>query len=1248
MPDANELTLVEQPILTHLEEVLGYDVLAPQAAAGLRAGENQVVLRAHLVAALVQLNQIPEATANAIAAELLGKSSNEDWLSLLRGNYSRSVPGKEGHQTIRVVDLDDVSANTFVVTNQLSVKGTSYRIADVVIYINGLPIVVIEAKSAIGKKDVWDAIEDIAVYEHEVPRLFLTNAFNMATNGLVVRYGATGSPKSAWAEWKDPYPMSASAFKGNALELGLTALLEKKRLLDILAHFIVFENDPVTGTAVKKMCRYQQYRAVNKLVARVAEGKHKRGLIWHTQGSGKSLTMAFATLKLKFHRGLVSPHLDNPNILILTDRTNLDTQITQTFQACSLPNPEHAESINDLRKLIHSGSKGRVVLSTIHKFMDSEEPVKKSDDWVLLVDEAHRTQEKDLGAYLRLTFPDASAFGFTGTPVKKNDLNTQANFGAPGEAYLDRYSIEDAVADGATVPIRYLSRMALWTLEDAELNNLFDQTFLNEPKEVQNLLKARGVTRGDLARFELRIAIVAHDIWTHYRLNVQPDGFKAQIVCADRKACTVYKRCLDSVITAWLEKQGVPAGEAASQATAMSACIYSSNGKEDLKPGNADLVKYFLDEAAEKRAIERFKDPASPLAFLIVCDKLLTGFDAPIEQAMYLDSPLVDHGLLQAIARVNRRHGERKDHGIIVDYSGVTRSLRKALSSYKQEDVENALQDFDGLKKDLAVAHKNAFAFLKGAPRTDDVAADVMAAVALIPSEDRWYDFREAATAFLKAHAAVGSDPVRLEYREDAKFIAAVVAYGRMKFEQVVDLDFKSYSEKIRGMLAMHLEVTGLTTLVKLRGLSDAAFWTDFDDERRDGDVETAALRKASEIKRELTDRAAENPAQYATLAARVRALIRQMEQKQISAANALKEQERIVEAALETKIAYKQSGLDEHEFAIFSTIKSGASGAGKAPATLPAERFSKRAIDHLAAVFASWHHARVQDGTEAYKLGSQMEAKVVIELLELVARSPTPQLAIDLSEKQDPWPALHSKIIRATQRLIDAAKTDAEMREQSTSLLIRMVEPFLKKVLCLVAPKEYKKLAKSKKGLAAVIRCLQDLKRIPYLSHLTSEEFEKLQGWELRTSYDNAVRDVVPARISTTHHAQELPLEVWYSAFVLMLGVARHNAADLRAALVDQAEAGEDREENHDVESAPEDAAMQQLARDVAHLYREKDTAPSGWQDKPTVRDDLRQKAKRLLLKSESPDGAKRSKAERDHILDLIQQYAVIHYARP
>jgi len=306
---------------------------------------------------------------------------------------------------------------------------------------------------------------------------------------------------------------------------------------------------------------------VGKIVQRVIDGEHRRGLVWHTQGSGKSLTMVFAALKLKMHYTVDSAELKNPNIMVLTDRIDLDDQISSTFVACGLPNPDRAASIGDLHKAMRAGTDGLTVLSTIFKFQGSDKPVANSANWIVMVDECHRTQEKDLGAYLRATLPDARFFGFTGTPIKKNDKDTYENFGVVGEGYLDKYGIDDAVADGATVPIYYTGRKTDWHIDESKIDVLFDTWFAELPDEQLAEIKKRGVTLADLVKHPKRIELIAYDIWTHFKAFARPDGFKAQIVCYDREAVVLYKRALDKIIAADL-------GDAELAAN-MSACVYS-------------------------------------------------------------------------------------------------------------------------------------------------------------------------------------------------------------------------------------------------------------------------------------------------------------------------------------------------------------------------------------------------------------------------------------------------------------------------------------------------------------------------------------------------------------------------------------------------------------------------------------------------------------------------------------------------
>lgn len=451
-----EWTFAEKPVLDYLQSI-GYRYLKPAEHDKNRDGDNHVIFKPILTDALKRINGLSDRDTEAAYQELAGKSDNEEWTHILRGNYSRMVEGHNTKQTIRLIDFLNPANNTFTVTSQLYVKSEKPRIPDVVVYINGIPVIVIEAKSPLNwKNKTGEAFAQIKQYERDVPRLFYTNQFNIITDGTNCLYGSTGSPAKFYGTWKDPWPRNSAEF-GSALEQGLWSLLEPSRLLDLIAHFIVFERED--GRVIKKVCRYQQFRAVNKIVHRVAEENKRRGLIWHTQGSGKSLTMVFAALKLKKHQTVNSPALANPNIMVLTDRIDLDDQISDTFEACGLPNPERIKSVKDLRELLHTQAEGLMVLATIFKFQGSKKAIENSRNWIVLVDECHRTQEKDLGAYLRATLPDAQFFGFTGTPIKKTDKDTYANFGVEGEGYLDKYGIDDAVADGATVPIARTNRV---------------------------------------------------------------------------------------------------------------------------------------------------------------------------------------------------------------------------------------------------------------------------------------------------------------------------------------------------------------------------------------------------------------------------------------------------------------------------------------------------------------------------------------------------------------------------------------------------------------------------------------------------------------------------------------------------------------------------------------------------------------------------------------------------------------------
>ncbi|OIS90674.1 type I restriction endonuclease subunit R [Brucella cytisi] len=927
-----EWHFAERPTIEHLQ-AMGYGFVPYSERAGLRDGDNQVLFRPHLIAALMRINDIDQASAEAAYGELAAISDDEAWLKVLRGDYSRKVAGHDTRLTLRVIDFLNPANNQFTVTHQLRVKAEQTRRPDIVIYVNGIPLVVIEAKSPLNIKDkTGEAFEQIKQYERDIPRLFYSNCFNIITDGALVLYGATRSSSKYYAEWRDAWPKTDDDFSDQLVK-GLWCLLEPSRLLDLIAHYIVFEKTE-DGT-IKKMCRYQQFRAVNRIVDRVVEGKHRQGLIWHTQGSGKSLTMVFAALKLKTHRTINSEALTNPNILVLTDRVDLHSQISNTFIACGLPNPTPIESIKDLHDLIKDGKQGHTALSTIFKFQGSKTAIANSANWIVMVDEAHRTQEKDLGAYLRATLPDARFFGFTGTPVKKDDKDTYRNFGVVGENYLDKYGIDDAVADGATVPIYYTGRKTDWHIDEAKIDILFDTWFAGLDDDKLNELKKRGVRIEDLVKHPRRVELIAYDMWEHFKAYAQPDGFKAQIVAIDREAVILYKRALTKVIAEDLQSQGMDADEAAAQADAMSACVYSLN-QDDAKPSEdahkqairGDLRKYYLDSEAEKLAKKAFGRKESGLQFLIVCDKLLTGFDCPIESVMYLDKPLKEHGLLQAIARTNRVSDAKKRNGLIVDYIGVSSHLAEALATYRADDLKNAMRDLDDLRNQLRTAHAAVIVMLKPLKRKafgkDGLKQEYDAFVKVLGSEDKWFEFKSRARAFISLYETLSPDPSILEFTGDLKWVASFLLYGTQVFEKRQALDQMSYSEKIREMLDKHLEVTGLSVTVKLRHITDPDFWEDFETEdKTDEDLMTAAIRKTTELRKTVSERIDDSPHQYGKFSDRLRQLLERLDNAQLSWADKLKTAEELAKDISAEDVAYMEAGLSQGAYGILQILTS-------------------------------------------------------------------------------------------------------------------------------------------------------------------------------------------------------------------------------------------------------------------------------------------------------------------------------------
>ena len=421
-------------------------------------------------------------------------------------------------------------------------------------------------------------------------------------------------------------------------------MLKPSVILDILEHFTIFATDR-RNRRIKIIARYQQYEGANLIVNRVKESKVKKGLIWHFQGSGKSLLMVFAAQKLRH-----LPELKSPTVLIIIDRIDLDTQITATFNACDVPNLVATDSRDELERLLRQDTR-KIIITMMHKFAESDNVLNDRENIIALVDEAHRTQEGDLARKMRNALPKAFFFGLTGTPINKRDRNTFRTFSAEEDltGYLSRYSFEESLRDKATLPLHFEPRLLDVHVDREVIDAEFNAMTETLSEEQRALLVQKAAQMSVFLKSPERVRKIVEDIVHHFKEKIEPQGFKAQIVCPDRFACEQYKQELDKFI---------PPDE--------SVVVISINHSDD----DAFKRKYRMDRDEQEKILDRFRDPKDPLKFVIVTAKLLTGFDAPILQAMYLDKAMKDHNLLQAICRTNRVYKD-KTHGLIVDYYGV-------------------------------------------------------------------------------------------------------------------------------------------------------------------------------------------------------------------------------------------------------------------------------------------------------------------------------------------------------------------------------------------------------------------------------------------------------------------------------------------------------------------------------------------------------------------------------------------------
>jgi type I restriction enzyme, R subunit len=923
--------VAELALLEWLGE-LGWSVLpGPSIAPGESGAEREtyrdVVLRGRLHAALAQLN--PDLSANALDAverKLLARESpalvleNRRLHRLLVDGVEVEVPADGGDVRgvlARVIDFEHPEANDWLAVNQLTVEeGHAHRRPDVVLYVNGLPLVVVELKNPADEDaTIWSAHNQLQTYKLEIPSLLVTNVLLAVSDGVDARLGTLTGEKEWFLPWRTVDGEALAPAGANLLAVLAQGVFAKERLLELVRHFVVFEDDG--ANVLKKVAGYHQFHATLKAVettvhATRPEGDRRAGVVWHTQGSGKSLTMTFFAGKL-----VLEPALGNPTIVVLTDRNDLDDQLFAVFSRSAellRQAPVQARDRADLRELLSVAS-GGIVFTTIQKFV----PEEKGDRFPLLTDrrnviviadEAHRSQYDFVDGFarhLRDGLPNAAFVAFTGTPVELEDRDTRNVFGD----YIDVYDIHQAVDDGATVRIYYESRLARLDLKPEErpkLDEAFEEVTEGEEEPRREKLKSKWAQLEAVVGTEKRLQLIATDIVEHFEQRLEAMDGKAMVVCMSRRICVDLHDQIARLRPDW-EINVVMTGSA-SDPPEWQRHIRSKSGREELAG--------------------RFKDPDDPFRLVLVRDMWLTGFDAPSLHTMYVDKPMRGHGLMQAIARVNRVFRD-KPGGLVVDYLGIADDLRKALSTYTESGGRGA----GAVDQTEAVAvmlekHEICRALFHGfdysAARTPGGLLNLLASAQehVLAQETGRERFVQAVVELSKSFALSVPRDEALAIRDEVGFFQAVKAAlvkteaGRERAEE--DLD-----HAIRQIVAGAIAPGEVIDVFSAAGLPkpDISLLSDeFLAEVRELPQRNLAVELLQKLLNdEIKTRSRKNLVQSRSFAEMLEAAVRRYQAKAIEAAQVIEELIALAKELREADRRGEELGLNDDELAFYDAL---------------------------------------------------------------------------------------------------------------------------------------------------------------------------------------------------------------------------------------------------------------------------------------------------------------------------------------
>ena len=769
-----------------------------------------------------QINEVVRRITTPAANSLF--EANREIHELLLENTSVSENRKTGERspTVKFIDFKNPENNSFIAVSQykVNIPGTEkHIIPDIVLFVNGLPLVVVECKSPAIADPITEAITQLMRYSNRRgekegnERLFWYNLFMVATSNQIAKYGSITAEYEHFVEWKDPYPFTLSDIDENKTSITsqqvlIQGMLSKDNLLDVLHTFTLFKEDS-KGGIVKVVPRYQQFRAVKKIIKSIKKGEtpdERGGIVWHTQGSGKSLTMMFL-VRAMYH----DPELANFKIVFVTDRRDLEKQLRDTSRGVGYT-VKVAHNIKELKELLRTNSPD-LVMGMIHKFQERELKrefplLNESSNILIMIDEAHRTQYKLLGANLKKALPNAIRIAFTGTPIEK----TEQTFGD----YIDKYSIKQAVEDGVTVEIVYEGRVHSAELSDEEAANAkFEDVFAMLDAEQKSKIMGRYTWRAYLED-ENVIKDKAKDMIDHYVKHIFPNRFKAQVVAVSRLAAIRYKKALEEALKKKIEElemKGYPEEDLKLLKKLEVATVISSSLNDPPE------YRSYTNPQEHERVIKSFKLPFNQtddsglegnVGIIVVNNMLITGFDAPLEQVMYLDNIIKEHNLLQAIARVNRVC-QGKACGFVVDYVGVLKHLREALAIYADEDIDEISQVVVNKPKsidELKFWHTQLDSFFKKFG-VKNWRKDIDECIDILVDEEIRDEFITLVRKFNRAVDKVLPDPEALKYVTDLKIVNFIKESARNRYRDD-KLSIRDASRKIREIVEEYLISKGV------------------------------------------------------------------------------------------------------------------------------------------------------------------------------------------------------------------------------------------------------------------------------------------------------------------------------------------------------------------------------------------------------------------------------------------------------